>query len=57
MDARANRLVIRYGLGKAQAEALVAAGYDLPAKIKAASKSDLEKVKGIGVATAEKLKG
>ena len=41
---------------KELAGALVAAGFDNPAKIRKASDKDLEAVKGIGKASREKLR-
>ena len=57
MDARANKLRIKYKISKAQAESLVLAGYALPRQIKAASQEELEQVRDIGVATARRLLG
>ena len=55
MDARAFKLT-RLGLEEPVAMALVEAGLDSPAKIRAAKNKDLEAVKGIGEATRDKIR-
>lgn len=55
MDARMRKLGILLS-DTELAETLVNAGLDLPRKIRAAKKSDLQKIKGIGKATADKIK-
>jgi DNA uptake protein ComE-like DNA-binding protein len=53
---KAQRLAKVFQIDKSKAGALVAAGYDLPKKIKKAKDADLLKVKGIGGGTAAKLR-
>lgn len=55
MDARAAKLV-RFGVEKEDAEALVAAGFDRPSKIRRAKVKDLEAVPGIGESKRKELK-
>ena len=52
----AQKLAIRYRIDLSLAMALVEAGFDKPNKIVAAKQSELEKVAGVGPATAQKLK-
>ena len=52
----ARKLKMKYGIEKAQAQALVAAGFDHPVKIKNATQKALEAVPGIGKATAQMLR-
>lgn len=44
MTLQANKLAKKYRISEKDAEALVSAGYDSPAKIKAAKKTDLPAV-------------
>lgn len=55
-DAKAVKLARKYDIGKDVAAYLVAAGFDSPARIQAASKSALLKVPGVGRAVLKKLK-
>ena len=55
MDARVQKLQ-RLGLEQADAAALVQAGFDTPAKIKAATDKKLEAVPGVGKAKRAKLR-
>lgn len=55
MDARVQKLRMR-GVDKADAETLVKAGLDTPAKIKIATDTKLEALPGIGKAKVKKLR-
>ena len=55
MDGRVAKMMSKIGDVKV-AEALVAAGFDTPRKIKAANNGDLMKVPGIGQATVNALR-
>ena len=52
---KAHKLAVKLK-DKDLAQALVAAGYDNPAKIRAASDADLERVKGVGKAGKDKIR-
>ena len=56
MDPRVSRFV-QIGIEPEVAEALIEAGFFTPRLIKRATKSALQKVRGIGSATADSLKG
>lgn len=56
MDQRAHKLMKLYRLSPTLAQALVEAGYDRPSRIRKAKESDLTKARGIGPATAKRLK-
>ena len=55
MDQRAKRL-IRKGLDGDTAEALVAAGYPTPKRIKAAKDGDLTKIPGVGQSAKNRIR-
>lgn len=56
MDPRSRKLKVRFEVSREVAEELVRAGLDTVNKVKAAAPEDLEKIKGIGKATAERLR-
>jgi len=56
MNPKASKLVKRLGIALDIAKELVAAGYSSPGRIRRATLTDLQKVKGIGSATARRLK-
>ena len=55
MAQRAHKLEVKYQLDPEVAEALFAAGFENPVKVRAAKRADLLKVKGVGQATADRL--
>ena len=57
MDQATTKLARKFGVSLDVAHALVEAGYGNPTSIRRATKADLQKVSGIGPATANKLKG
>lgn len=55
MNPSAGKLAKKFGVTGVIAEALVAAGYSSVNRVRAASKADLQRVKGIGPSLAGKI--
>jgi len=55
MDANARKLMIRFRIDGASANALVAAGFDTPGKIRSATRGELQKV--VSNEVVDNLKG
>ena len=57
VDGHVKKMALVLGISDELAQALFDAGYKGPKAVKQAKQSDLEKVPGVGPATAKKLKG
>ena len=57
MDGHVVKMAVVLDISEDLAQALFDAGYKGPKAVKQAKRSDLEKIPGVGKATAQKLKG
>ena len=57
MDGHVKKMAVVLNISDELALALFQAGYKGPKAVKQAKQSDLEKIPGVGKATAQKLKG